>query len=71
MIFRQQSNESYGNNFRMELEKMNPDVVFTTDSDCEILLHLYKEHGPDFLSKVRYHFVLAFREGFLSSLVLR
>ncbi len=31
---------------------MNPDVVFTTDSDCEILLHLYKEYGPDFLSKV-------------------
>ena len=27
-------------------------VVFTTDSDCEILLHLYKQHGPDFLKKV-------------------
>jgi hypothetical protein len=38
---------------RKELEQRNPDVIFTTDSDCEILLHLYKEHGPDFLSKVR------------------
>jgi hypothetical protein len=38
---------------RKELEQRNPDVIFTTDSDCEILLHLYKEHGPEFLSKVR------------------
>jgi hypothetical protein len=38
---------------RKELEQRNPDVIFTTDSDCEILLHLYKEHGPDFLSKER------------------
>ena len=44
-------------NFRKDLEKMNPDVTFTTDSDCEILLHLYKEHGPDFLSKVASGFV--------------
>merc|ERR1711892_332587 len=37
---------------RKELETLNKDVVFTTDSDCEILLHLYKEHGADFLKKV-------------------
>ena len=27
-------------------------VTFTTDSDCEVLLHLYKEYGPHFLKKV-------------------
>jgi len=47
---------------RKELETQNPDVVFTTDSDCEILLHLYKQHGPEFLKKVyvngMYSFVL-------------
>jgi len=47
---------------RAELEKVNPNVVFTTDSDCEILLHLYKFYGPEFLSKVyvngMYSFVL-------------
>jgi len=37
---------------RKELEAVNKDVVFTTDSDCEILLHLYKQHGADFLKKV-------------------
>jgi len=47
---------------RKDLESQNPDVVFTTDSDCEILLHLYKQHGPEFLKKVyvngMYSFVL-------------
>ena len=28
-------------------------VTFTTDSDCEVLLHLYKEYGPHFLKKVK------------------
>ena len=37
---------------RAELEAVNPNVVFTTDSDCEVMLHLYKHHGPEFLSKV-------------------
>ena len=37
---------------RSELEALDSDVVFTTDSDCEILLHLYKYHGPEFLKKV-------------------
>ena len=34
---------------RKELEALNKDVVFTTDSDCEILLHLYKQHVSEFL----------------------
>ena len=31
---------------------INFQVTFTTDSDCEVLLHLYKEYGPHFLKKV-------------------
>jgi len=37
---------------RKQLEKEVEGIVFTTDSDCEVLLHLYKHYGPDFLSKV-------------------
>jgi len=31
-----------------DLKRENPSVAedFTTDSDCEVLLHLYKKHGP-------------------------
>jgi len=49
---------------RKELEKDCGDKCpqFTTDSDCEILLHLYKHYGPSFLEKVyvngMYSFVL-------------
>ena len=34
-----------------DLKKSNPNLfdAFTTDSDCEVLLHLYKEKGADFL----------------------
>ena len=35
-------------------------MEFTTDSDCEVLLHLYKEHGPDFLTKVFVNGMFAF-----------
>lgn len=27
----------------------NQDVTFNTHSDCEVILHLYKEHGADFI----------------------
>ncbi len=33
---------------------------FTTDSDCEIMLHLYKHHGPTFLEKVYVNGMYAF-----------
>ena len=33
-------------------------VTFTTDSDCEVLLHLYKEYGPHFLKKVKQIWIL-------------
>jgi asparagine synthase (glutamine-hydrolysing) len=34
------------------MKKIRPSIAseFTTDSDCEILLHLYKENGPGFLT---------------------
>jgi len=35
-------------------------VTFTTDSDCEVLLHLYKEYGPHFLKKVFVNGMFAF-----------
>jgi asparagine synthase (glutamine-hydrolysing) len=34
---------------------------FTTDSDCEVLLHLYKAHGHEFLQKVIYFLPLKWR----------
>ena len=45
---------------RNQLKKTAPDVVFTTDSDCEILLHLYKHHGADFLQKCYVNGMFAF-----------
>lgn len=45
---------------RRDLEKVNPNVVFTTDSDCEVLLHLFKQYGPEFLSKVYVNGMYAF-----------
>ena len=45
---------------RAELEKVNPEVEFTTDSDCEILLHLYKQHGASFLQKCYVNGMFAF-----------
>ena len=43
-----------------QLKKTHPKLEFTTDSDCEVLLHLYKAHGPDFLSKVFINGMFAF-----------
>ena len=48
------------NQLRAELEKVNPEVEFTTDSDCEILLHLYKQHGASFLQKCYVNGMFAF-----------
>lgn len=45
-----------------DLIKINPTYKeqFTTDTDCEILVHLYKEYGPDFLTKVEINGMFAF-----------
>ena len=45
-----------------ELIKKYPKYAdqFTTDSDCEILIHLYKEYGPDFLTKCNINGMYAF-----------
>lgn len=45
---------------RAELEQRNPEIEFTTDSDCEVLLHLYKEYGANFLEKVFVNGMFAF-----------
>ena len=33
---------------------------FITDSDCEVLIHLYKEYGVDFLKKIHVNGMYAF-----------
>ena len=45
-----------------QLKETSPNIhqEFTTDSDCEILLHLFKVHGNDFLEKVRINGMYAF-----------
>lgn len=42
------------------LKEKGKEVKFTTDSDCEVLLHLYKEYGQDFLKKVFVNGMFAF-----------
>ena len=44
----------------LQLKQLRPKDEFTTDSDCEVLLHLYKHHGPDFLTKVFVNGMYAF-----------
>ena len=43
-----------------ELRRTTPDYDYQTDSDCEVILALYQEHGPDFLDRLNgiYAFVL-------------
>ena len=45
-----------------ELKKNNPNLfdAFTTDSDCEVLLHLYKTKGTDFLENTLVNGMYAF-----------
>jgi len=43
-----------------ELQSKGKEVSFTTDSDCEVLLHLYKEYGSEFLKKVFVNGMYAF-----------
>ena len=43
-----------------ELRKACPDYEFQTSSDCEVILALYRKHGPDFLQMLNgiYAFIL-------------
>lgn len=34
------------------LRAAQPDYAFQTDSDCEVILSLYQQHGPDFLDQL-------------------
>ena len=45
-----------------DLKKNSPNLfdAFTTDSDCEVLLHLYKEKGSDFLETTLVNGMYAF-----------
>ena len=43
-----------------EIEKDMDKSTFTTDSDCEVLLHLYEKHGTEFLEKVQINGMYAF-----------
>merc|ERR1712223_56147 len=45
-----------------ELKHKNPNLfdAFTTDSDCEVLLHLYKTKGPEFLENTVVNGMYAF-----------
>ncbi len=44
------------------LKREHPNLfdAFTTDSDCEVLLHLFKEKGSDFLLNILVNGMYAF-----------
>ena len=45
-----------------DIKRSNPNLfdAFTTDSDCEVLLHLYKERGANFLENTVVNGMYAF-----------
>ena len=47
---------------RAQLEKDFPGIEedYMTDSDCEVLIHLYRKKGPDFLRETRINGMFAF-----------
>jgi asparagine synthase (glutamine-hydrolysing) len=54
----------------IELEDEMPDVEFTTLSDCEIPLHLYRREGLDFTRRLRGMYALAIHDPAAGHLVL-
>ncbi|HEY1798548.1 MAG TPA: asparagine synthase (glutamine-hydrolyzing) [Stellaceae bacterium] len=54
----------------IELRAELPDVVFTTQSDCELPLHLYRRHGLDFTEKLRGMYAIALHDPGTGRLVL-
>ena len=45
-----------------DLKRENPDLEaeWSTDSDCEVLLHLFKKYGPSFLERNEVNGMYAF-----------
>ena len=54
----------------VELKREMPEVSFTTASDCEVALHLYKRDGIDFLKSLRGMYALAIHDPSSRRLVL-
>jgi asparagine synthase (glutamine-hydrolysing) len=54
----------------IELRAELPDVVFTTQSDCELPLHLYRRQGLDFTQKLRGMYAIALHDPGTGRLVL-
>jgi asparagine synthase (glutamine-hydrolysing) len=46
----------------IELKEQMPDTCFATGSDCEPPLHLYLEHGPDFVRRLRGMYAIAIHD---------
>jgi asparagine synthase (glutamine-hydrolysing) len=54
----------------LELKAELPDIVFATQSDCELPLHLYRRHGLDFARLLRGMHALALHDPAAGRLVL-
>lgn len=50
-------------NFRLLKKRLNGAFRFTTQSDTEVILHLYKKHGPEFVKQLEGMFAFAIFEG--------
>jgi asparagine synthase (glutamine-hydrolysing) len=54
----------------IELKAQLPDVLFATQSDCEVPLHLYRRHGLDFARHLRGMYAIALHDPATGRLVL-
>ncbi|MBI3514135.1 MAG: asparagine synthetase B, partial [Proteobacteria bacterium] len=54
----------------IELRAAMPDVGFATRSDCEPVLHLYRQHGLDFAERLRGMYAIALHDPVNARLVL-
>ena len=54
----------------VELRATMPDTKFTTQSDCELPLHLYRKHGLDFARHLRGMYAIAIHDPAAGKLIL-